>query len=655
MPGAALSPNPANSVFISYASQDGAVADALCAALERGGVACWIAPRNVRPGDFYADAIVNAINACPVLVLVLSKNSVDSAHVLREVERASAKRRPVIAFRIDAAPLPAALEYFLSASQWIDASAASPERGFPKLAEALRGRISTAPKAESVRPTRRPPNKTSLNRTVVAVTALIAAALVCVIAERFWLSKHVAAVQPTTAGTDVVTDKSIAVLPFADMSEKKDQEYFADGMAEEIIDRMAKVPGLKVVGRASSFQFNGKGADTTAVRAALGVSYLLEGSVRRSGEHIRVTAQLIDTKDGGHRWSNTYDAKTDDVFEVQDAIAVGISRALEVTMTAEVAQDRSVAGRDAYDLYLRGLHALDSGSKDGCEQAIELFNQLLHVQPHSERALISLAWAHDCIGWGGWLVPGAGLPQAREVATRALQADPQSAEAHLVLADVYMELDYDWTSAQREIDAAFKLASPDARALRTAARLAGALGHFDRSLEVLTQALALDPLDPELYDQLGDTYARAGKFERAEEMYRHCLQIAPNFISEHFYISNALLLQSRFHEALAEADREQEDSARFAGRALALYALHQQHESDAELRKFIEVTGLEWASEVARVYAFRGEREQALRWLDKAFQQRDPDLYFIKGDPLLKNLEGDPRYKAFLRKMNLPD
>jgi tetratricopeptide (TPR) repeat protein len=138
-------------------------------------------------------------------------------------------------------------------------------------------------------------------------------------------------------------------------------------------------------------------------------------------------------------------------------------------------------------------------------------------------------------------------------------------------------------------------------------------------------------------------------------MYRHCLQIAPNFISEHFYISNALLLQSRFHEALAEADREQEDSARFAGRALALYALHQQHESDAALRKFIEVTGLEWASEVARVYAFRGEREQALTWLDKAFQQRDPDLYFIKGDPLLKNLEGDPRYKAFLRKMNLPD
>ena len=637
-------------VFISYASQDAAVANSIVENLEQRGIRCWLAPRDVKPGSQYADAIVGAINEAKVMVLLLSHYAVASSHVGREVERAASKHKPIIAFRIDAATLNRALEYFLSQSQWIDAPALGMPTALAKLVEAAGQEVGQAVAARTL--VSENPRIRTEGRAKLLVGAAVAFG-VCVAAAlglHFWSQNHKAAPPPAAVA---ITDKSIAVLPFVDMSEKKDQEYFADGMAEEILDLLAKIPGLKVIGRTSSFQFKGKTDDLRKIGNALGAAYIVEGSVRRSGEHMRVTAQLIDTKDGGHRWSNTYDAKTDDVFEVQDAIAVGISRALELTMTAEVAQDRSVTGRDAYDLYLRGLDALDTASKDGCEQAIELFNQLLRLQPNSGRALISLAWAHDCMGWGSWGVPGAGLPQARGFAVRTLQVDPQSAQAHLVLANVYMEHDFDWTAARKEIDIAFQLAAPDARALRTAARLAGALGQFDRSLELLTQALAIDPLDPSLYDQLGDTYARAGKFDKSEEMYRRCLQIAPHYVVDHFFLSNALLLQGRLTEALAEADREPDDGARYAGRALVFHALHRRGDSDAALMRFIETSGTEWPSEVARVYAFRGEQDKALAWLEKAYEQRDVDLYFIKGDPLLRNLEGDPRYKTFLRKMNV--
>jgi TolB-like protein len=404
-------------VFISYASQDAAIAAALVEALERHGIACWIAPRDVKAGALYADAIVRAISGAKAFVVVLSERSIVSSHVSKEIERASSKKCPIIALRFDSAPLTPALEYFLSESQWVEAHAGNIDAAYRKLIETIREPAPAAPETvvavvpgKSADRAWAAHSQSRRNWVLLAGGVAAVVAIAALLADRLWLARRDAPVTQMAAATSVVTERSIAVLPFTDLSEKKDQEYFADGMAEEILDLLAKIPGLKVIGRTSSFQFKAKTDDLRKIGNELGAAYVLEGSVRRSGEHMRVTAQLIDTKDGGHRWSHTYDAKTDDVFEVQDAIAVGISRALELTMRAEVAQDRSVAGRDAYDLYLRGVHALDSASKDGCEQAIELFTQLLRLQPDSGRALISLAWAHDCMGWGDWGIPDTGLP-----------------------------------------------------------------------------------------------------------------------------------------------------------------------------------------------------------------------------------------------------
>jgi len=663
-PEASLHPNPGSAVFISYASQDAAVAEGLCEALERAGAACWIAPRDVRPGDYYADAIVNAINACPLLVLVLSKNSVDSAHVLREVERASSKRRPIIAFRIDTTPLPPGLEYFLSASQWIDASAGSPERGFPKLVESIRGRIASTPKADSAPQLAvSQPRKSSLNRFAIALIVLVAGALVYLFAYRFWLSKRPTPKQPTASVASVtaptvatIPEKSIAVLPFTDMSEKKDQEYFADGIAEEVLDRLAKFPGLKVVGRASSFQFKGKSTDPAGIGAALGVSYLLEGSVRRDAARVRVTAQLVDVRTGSQRWSDHYDSDVVDVLNVQDTIAAEIARALLIAVEVDTTPRPSVKSPRVLEAYLRGQQSYASHTLVGCEAAVADFQQALTLDPTFAPAAIGLAKVYIYIGALAWLPTPVAFEHAREAALLAQRLDPKNPSPHIYLAEIHKHYDWDWDGADRELQQAFSLGPRDFFGAQTASSLAAALGHWDEARQLGIEAITLDPLDPEVQGNPGfEIYLRTGDLAEAEQSFRRALQIAPAWGAGHYFLGVALMLQGQHDAALGEFRKEKLDDGQLEGSAMLQFAAGRKAESDAQLAAAIRHNGTSWPSEIARVFAFRGEKDRAFEWLNRAYEARDEDLYFMKDDPLFKNLEGDPRYKAFLRKMNLPE
>ena len=296
---------PGKDVFVSYASQDAAVANAIVEALEKQGIRCWIAPRDVTPGEFYADAIVGAINASRVLVVVLTQNAVGSTHVLREVERASAKRHPVVSLRIDAAPLPTGLEYFLSASHWLDATTLGIEAVLPKLAEAIRCLLASA---SGVGPSQirdaakwpadlfpqRPAGAKAgrrFGRLLLAAIVVIALVAAYLIAGRLRLAKPVTSVAvPVIAA---VPEKSIAVLPFVDLSEKKGQEYFSDGLSEELLNLLAKIPELHVAARTSSFYYKGKEVKLAEMARELHVAHLLEGSVRKSGNLVRITAQLV--------------------------------------------------------------------------------------------------------------------------------------------------------------------------------------------------------------------------------------------------------------------------------------------------------------------------------------------------------------------------
>jgi TolB-like protein len=311
-----------------------------------------MAPRDVKPGAQYADAIVRAINDAQAVVLVLSGSAVTSSHVGREVERAASKHKPIIAFRIDAAPLVPALEYFLSESQWIDVPALGMPAALSKLVEAVGQRSAPLSQANPLADRRHG----RVKQSALAAAVVIAIGVGIALGVHYWSLNQRAA---QTAAIPI-SDKSIAVLPFVDLSEKHDQEYFADGMAEEVIDLLANIPGLKVIGRTSSFQFKGKNQDLRAIGAALGVSYVVEGSVRRSGERLRVTAQLISAQDGSHLWSHTYEVPVGDTLKIQDQIASNLARALQVTVGADYQPDRpSFKSAAAYDLYLRGRNGLD--------------------------------------------------------------------------------------------------------------------------------------------------------------------------------------------------------------------------------------------------------------------------------------------------------
>jgi len=633
-------------VFVSYASQDAAVAKSIVENLEQHGLKCWMAPRDVLPGAVYADAIVAAINEAKALVLVLSGGAVASSHVGKEIERASSKRKQIIAFRIDAAPLSRALEYFLGESQWIDVPALGMPAALAKLAEAG-GRGSTTP-ARQIPATKR----ASRSKKRFAIGAAI---LICMGAAVF-LCVHLLSLNHRSLQQAVsITDKSIAVLPFVDMSEKKDQEYFADGMAEEVLDLLANVPSIRVIARTSSFQFKGKSEDLRTIGNTLGTAYVVEGSVRRSGNRLRVTAQLIGTNDGWHLWSESYDEDVGDVLKVQHQIAASIVRALQVTVGADDLQSRPVLrGAEAYNFYQRGRHAMDRFDQTGFESAAGYFQQALDLDPASIRAAEWLAVAHEYIAEWGFAPPREGYERARQFARRALALDPNSAMAHALMCTIYTIYDWDWAAAAEESKSALAREPRNPMVLGEVANLQRALGHLDVAARMLNSAFVLDPLHAGFREQLGNIRYRTDHLTEAEAELRKTLALSPTYNSGHLYLGQILLAQGKLEAALLEMEQEAPDGGRDTGLAVIYHAMGQSAEADAALSRLVKERANDAAFEIAQVHAYRGEVDQAFAWLDRAYDQKDVELFWIKGDPWLKHLEPDPRYKAFLRKMNLP-
>jgi TolB-like protein len=449
-------------VFISYASSDTAVASALVEHLEQHGITCWIAPRDVDAGVLYADAIVRAISGARAFVLVLSKNSIDSSHVGREVERAASKRRPIFALRIDAAPLTPALEYFLSESQWLDAQPGQMQPAYAKLIVAIRKSVPGAPR---IVPGATPGTSTttasvvrrgSRNRIVLGTgLAVLLVAFAALLVDRSWVAKHAtpeqaaipAASAPAAARTfdAAIPEKSIAVLPFADMSEKKDQEYFSDGLTEELIDHLARMPGLHVPGRTSSFYFKGRSEDIATIAQRLRVANVLEGSVRLSGHAIRVSAHLIVANRGYDVWSQTYDRDLKDIFQVQDEIAGKVAQEMQVALQSGQSNARSEESNiAAYNLLLQGDFYRRRVNKDDIAKAIEFYKQAIRLDPDYAKAWANLAVAYAWQGGYAWVPLTEAAAHWREAAERAVKIDPSLADAHRILGFGRMMFDYDW-------------------------------------------------------------------------------------------------------------------------------------------------------------------------------------------------------------------
>jgi adenylate cyclase len=666
----AVSQSPGNStaagprtVFLSYASPDAQVANQVCESLESHGVACWMAPRDVKPGAAYADAIVRAINEASALVLVLSGAAMASEHVSREVERAGSKHKPIVAFRVDAANLSAELEYFLSRSQWIDVPALGMPAALVKLVEAVGRGAAASPSRDRGLGGGGAAGRASINQAVgsasVARRVVVAAAVVVilgvggVLAVRFWQSKHGESQAPAVAA---ISDKSIAVLPFADMSEKHDQEYFADGLAEEVLALLATLPDLKVIGRTSSFQFKSQSADLRAIGNQLGVAYVVEGSVRRYGNRVRVTAQLVQTRDGVHRWSESYDQELGDILRMQQDIAASLGRALQIEVGgASWQKATNLRSEESYTAYLRGEHALNRYNKAGFEEAVSHFEHALALDPSLVRAREGMALAHFLQYAFGFVSPKVGAEAARQDVDSVLRDNPRSAEGHALRARLLTTYDWDWAGAQKEADMALSLDRNNSSAWYAAADLALVLGRWVEAERLFRNALSVNPLDSDNRTELGVTLYVAGDLAEAEAELRRVLEIRPSYVTAHYCLAVILLARGKALAALQEIEQEAVEGGQLSGLATVYYALGRKAESDAALSRAERDVATQGPYLIAQTHAFRHETDAAFQWLERAYREKDFSLQYIKGEPLFKNVANDPRYKALLKKMNLPE
>jgi TolB-like protein/Flp pilus assembly protein TadD len=500
------------------------------------------------------------------------------------------------------------------------------------------------------------------NSLAIAVTAAIMIMLAYVAIDRLWLLKHPPAEMPAAAvapaPTPAIPEKSIAVLPFVDMSEKKDQEYFADGMAEEIIDLLVRIPNLTVIGRTSSFQFKGRNEDLRAIGGKLNAAHVLEGSVRKSGEQVRITTQLVDTRTGAHEWSETYDRQIGDVLKLQDAIAAAVVRELQLTVAPGNLNERvAVRSTDAYDLMLRGRHAADRWDRDGLDEAVALLKQALEHDPTFADAAAELAFTYYKQGTDNFVLPVSAFEQARLAVNTALRSDPGSARAHYVLGKIHTIYDWDWAAAEQELDKVATLARGSADAPAGKARLAFTLGHWEEGLTQARAALALDPLDANTLNALSLIQWGRGNLADAEAAARRVLDIRPTYTWGHYYLARILLARGDRDAALREALQEPADTngVQQSGLAIVYSALGRKADSDAALAVLIKEHADRCAFEIAVAYAMRGQSDDAVDWLERAYEQKDPGLVYLKVElPQQGRLLG-PRFKTFLRKMNLPD
>ena len=655
----------ARPVFISYASQDRTTADVICELLENEGIGCWIAPRYVTPGEIYADAIVRALNEAQVLLLVLTEHAVNSPHVLREVERTSSKRHPIISLRIDTVTLPPALEYFLSSSHWLDANGSTLKESFPILIAAakrivVKASVGTSSQPEASAP--RPNTVAKRTRWLLGSIVVTAGLLVCAVLVRFWGASHPASRPEAVSTKPGVSDaaavlpvsaRSVAVLPFVDMSEKKDQEYFSDGLSEELIDRLAHAENLKVIARTSSFQFKGKNEDMRTIGQRLGVANLLEGSVRTSRDTIRVTAQLISVADGSHLWSETYDRKAGDVFKVQDEIATAVVSALKATMMVVPSpSDVGHSDVESHNKVLLARYFSRRATQQDSDRALAAIDDAIKINPENAEAWLTLSEIYYTRAISGWIPTRDAYAASRRAVDRALALNPNLAVAHRALALTEKVLNNNDEAYRRELRRAVELDPSLAKDPLGHGVDAYAEGRVHEAVQLIREAAELNPLSTFTLAWYANVLFADNNLTEAERVFGEMLEIQPDLPGVHCQLGQVLLAEHRPDAALETMSKEPEESSRLICMPVALWSLNRQPEADALLAQAKEKFQDSAAYGVASNYAVRGDKDEAFKWLNRAFDNHDLHLQFLNEDPSFRQLHSDPRFAALGRKID---
>jgi TolB-like protein/DNA-binding winged helix-turn-helix (wHTH) protein/Flp pilus assembly protein TadD len=451
-------------------------------------------------------------------------------------------------------------------------------------------------------------------------------------------------------------DASIAVLPFADLSQGRDQEYFSDGLADELTNDLEKIRGLKVIARSSAFQFKGKNEDLRNVGRKLGVANVLEGSVRREGNRVRITAALTKVDDGFQLWSETYDREIDDLFAVQAEIARAVSVALQVRiLDPNLGADSSHFHRNpaAYEPYLQAQYFLARGEdKDDLEKALGYVDQAIQLDPGFAPSWALRSLVINTAATIGLRDHEKSFLEARENAEKAIALDARLAAGYLALGWVKLGYEWDWDGADAALKKAANLQPGSAVVLSYRAYLYECLGRLDEAIALTQEASILDPLRTNAY--LGSLLLTAGRYDEARASVERALSINQKLEGAHAKLGAILLAQGQAQAALAEMNAEPGEWEKLTGLALVYHALGRTQDSDAALTRLIATHAEDSPYQIAEIYAYHGDVDQAFGWLKRSYLQRDPGLNQLKLDPLLKNLRADPRYSDLLRMMGLP-
>ncbi|HTK69127.1 MAG TPA: protein kinase [Candidatus Eisenbacteria bacterium] len=461
---------------------------------------------------------------------------------------------------------------------------------------------------------------------------------------------------------------SIAVLPFVNRSASVDDEYFSDGLADELLNVLAKTKGLRVTARSSAFTFKGKQATAAQIGRALNVATLLEGSVRKAGNRIRVSVQLVSVTDSSHLWSETYDRTLEDIFSVQDDIAQSVVKELRATLLGEErdsdasgnAKDevaRAAKGRttnpEAQRLYLLARYLHERHTREDLAKGIEYLKQALELDPKFALAWAELARAYGAQADQAWGPVAERYTRAREAVVRALTLEPDLPEAHAEMASILMTQTFAFRDAEASMARALELAPGNALVLRGAGWLAQTAGRLEEANELYGRALEQDPLSVSTWHNLGSALHAAGQLAESEGAYRKALELSPQTALTNSALSLVLLDQGREGEALSAAMRETDELFRLHASAIVHNKLGRRAESDVALQELIDQFAEGGAYQVAEVYAARGETNAAFEWLERAYAQHDGGLSEMKTKPCLRSLHGDPRWDTFLKKVRV--
>jgi TolB-like protein/cytochrome c-type biogenesis protein CcmH/NrfG len=660
-------------VFLSYASQDAEAAKNLSDALRVANIEVWFDQSELRGGDAWDQKIRQQIRDCALFVPIISahtqarpegyfrlewKLAVDRSHLM------AAEKAFLMPVVVDATTQPDALVPMQFRDvQWTSIRAGEAPPAFVDHILALLNQPVASHVGNSKQGVRnasaRSPPITLLTLSVAAVAALV----ITMAMRGGWLSpKSVPKVEASAASTPVanaptaIFEKSVAVLPFVDMSQKKDQEYFSDGLSEELIDLLSRVPDLRVPARTSSFYFKGKAAKIADIGKELSVAHVLEGSIRKSGNTVRVTVQLIRVDSGFHVWSETYDRPLNDIFKVQDEIAASVVSSLKISLLkGAVPTVNGTSSSEAYDIYLRAksmAHTLSAyESKPQMEKVVEYLHGALRLDPAYVEAWTLLSQVLSDQALYGYISGAPIREAAHQAAMKALAANPNSSDSHTAMARVYMLLDRDWAAALAQVRQALALDPNDSWALVCEGMIEVYGGRPDSGIPRLERSVSIDPINESRYQDLAVAYYAAGRYADAAMAYRNVLDLDPSLNGVHSALAEVLLATDGPAAALDENNRESDAESREVGEAVIYFAQGRKSDADLALAKVEKNYAETDACDIARIHAYRAEIEAAFSWLGRV---RQPHCVLSKVDPFFKILRPDPRFKAFLRNMGLP-